>query len=205
MQIAILGAGNVGSTLARAWLQAGHTVRLGVRTVDSPELQALRAELGSAASITTIADAIAFGDVVVFAIPGQAMEATIAAHAAVLAGKVVIDAANKVGAATMNSRDAFTAHAPTAQVFRAFNTLGWENFAQPRFGDIQADLFFCGPAGAARHQVEHLIAAVGLRPVWVGGPEQTAVVDALGGLWFALALGQQRGRHLAFKLLTDES
>lgn len=46
---------------------------------------------------------------------------------------------------------------------------------------------------------------MGLRPVWVGGPEHTAVVDTLGGLWFALALGQQRGRHLAFKLLTDET
>lgn len=205
MQISILGAGKVGSTLAQAWLRAGYTVRLGVRTVDSPAIQALLGELGEAASVTTVADAIAAGDVVVFAIPGQAMEATIAAHAAALASKVVIDAANKVGAATMNSRAAFTAHAPTAQVFRAFNTLGWENFAQPQFGAIQADLFFCGPDGAARHQVEQLIAAVGLRPVWVGGPEQTALVDALGGLWFALALGQQRGRHLAFKLLTDGS
>ncbi len=108
MQIAILGAGKVGSTLAQAWLRAGHTVRLGVRTVDSPEIQALPWELGSAASVTTVTDTIAFGDVVVFAIPGQAMEATIAAPAATLAGKVVSDAANKVGAATMNSRDAFT-------------------------------------------------------------------------------------------------
>ncbi len=205
MQITILGAGKVGSALAHAWLRAGHTMRFGVRAVDSPEIQALLGELGSAASVATVAEAIAFGDVVVFAIPGQAMEATIAANAAALAGKVVIDAANKVGAATMHSRESFTAHAPTAQVFRSFNTLGWENFTRPRFGDIQADLFYCGPDGQARRQVEQLIADVGLRPVWVGGPEQTAVVDALAGLWFALALGQQRGRHLAFKLLTDEA
>lgn len=204
MQIAMLGARMIGGTLGRAWVRAGHTVRFGVRSVDSPELQALVGELGSAASAATVADAIAFGEVVVFAIPGQAMEATIAAHASALAGKVVIDAANKVGAPTLHSLAAFTAHAPTAQVFRAFSNLGWENFAQPRFGATRADLFFCGPDGAARAQVEGLIADVGLRPVWVGGPEQTGLIDALAGLWFTLALGQGRGRHLAFKLLTDE-
>ena len=54
-------------------------------------------------------------------------------------------------------------------------------------------------------QVEQLIADIGLRPVWVGGPEYTPTVDAIASLWFALALKQGRGRHLAFKLLTDES
>jgi hypothetical protein len=140
---------------------------------------------------------------VVFAIPGSAMEATIQAHASALAGKIVVDTANNMGAAVRNSLAAFSAYVPTAQVFRAFNNLGWENFAQPNFGPVPADLFYCGPAGEAQTRVEHLISQVGLRPIWVGGPEQTANVDALGGLWFALALGQRRGRHLAFKLLTD--
>jgi len=204
MNIAILGAGTIGSTLGRAWVRAGHTVTFGVRTVENPEVQALVQELGGIASVAAVAGAIASGQVVLFAIPGQAMEATIAAHAAALAGKVVIDAANRIGAATMHSFAAFTTHVPTAQVFRAFSSLGWENFARPRFGDIQADLFFCGPDGTARAQVEILISDVGLRPVWVGGPEQASLIDALTSLWFTLALGQKRGRHLAFKLLTDD-
>jgi hypothetical protein len=205
MKITILGAKNIGGTLGRAWAAAGHQVRFGVRTVANPDVQALVQELGETASVTSVADAIQSGEAVVFAIPGQAMEATIAEHASALAGKIVIDAANNIGAPTMNSLAAFAAHVPTAQVFRAFNSLGWENFAHPRFGDIQADLFFSGPAGRAQAQVEQLIADVGLRPVWVGGPEQTPLVDAIGGLWFVLALGQGRGRHLAFKLLTDEA
>lgn len=201
MRIAILGARNIGGTLGRKWVQAKHEVMFGVRDLSKPETQSLVKELE--AKLGTLAEAIAFGEVVVFAIPGSAMEATIHAHASALAEKIVVDTANNMGAAVRNSLAAFSAHVPTAQVFRAFNNLGWENFAQPNFGSVQADLFYCGPTGVAQTRVEQLISEVGLRPVWVGGLEQTAIVDALGGLWFALALGQRRGRHLAFKLLTD--
>ena len=34
--IAVLGAGNVGATLARRWTAAGHRVTLGSRTPDAP-------------------------------------------------------------------------------------------------------------------------------------------------------------------------
>ena len=203
MKLGILGARVIGGTLGKKWVAAGHQVRFGVRHPDNAEVQALVQSLGSAASIGSVAEAVAFGDVVVFAIPGRAMDETISALGAALNGKIVIDAANKVGAPVMHSVSALTTHAPDALVFRAFNTLGWENFANPRFGDIQADLFYCGPAGEAQAAVESLIAAVGLRPVWVGGLDQIQLVDALGSLWFALALGQKRGRHLAFKLLSD--
>jgi len=37
--------------------------------------------------------------------------------------------------------------------------------------------------------------------VYVGGPDKVGVVDAVASLWFALALGQGKGRRLAFKTL----
>ncbi len=36
----------------------------------------------------------------------------------------------------------------------------------------------------------------------LGGSDQIGLVDAVGGLWLALALGQGLGRRLAFKVLT---
>ena len=51
----------------------------------------------------TIASAIAQGEVVVFAIPGAAMDEAIAAHAQALDGKIVVDTTNKLGAPAMNS------------------------------------------------------------------------------------------------------
>ena len=60
-------------------------------------------------------------------------------------------------------------------------------------------MFFSSPAGD-RATVAELVEAVGLRPVYVG-EGQHEVVDGVLRLWFALAVGQQRGRRLAFKLL----
>jgi predicted dinucleotide-binding enzyme len=172
----------------------------GVRSVDNPATQTMAQALGAA--VGSVAAAVAFGEVIVFAIPGHAMDETIQAHAAALNGKIVVDAANRMGGGPMNSAASFAAHAPGAQVYRVFNSLGWENFESPLFGDIQADLLYAGPAGAGQVAVEGLIADVGLRPVRVGDLSQVGLVDAIGSLWFALAFGQGMGRHLAFKVLT---
>ena len=71
------------------------------------------------------------------------------------------------------------------------------------FGDIQAGLYDCGPGGGAGQvAAEQRIWDVGLRPVRLGDLNQVGLVDAVGGLWFALAFGQDMGRQLAFKVLT---
>ncbi len=49
--------------------------------------------------------------------------------------------------------------------------------------------------------VEGLIRDVGLGPVYVGGLDQAEVLDGVLRLWFAVAIGQGRGRHTAFKML----
>lgn len=200
MRITVLGAKIIGGTLGRKWAQAGHAVIFGVRNVANPEVQTLAQEIG--ATVATPAEAIAFGDVVVFAIPGSAMEETIATLGSALAGKIVVDAANRMGGGPMNSAAAFAAHAPAAQVYRAFNSVGWEVFANPQFGDVAADLFYCGPGGDGQAAVEQLIRDVGLGPVRLGDISQVGLVDTVGSLWFALAYGQGMGRQVAFKVLT---
>jgi predicted dinucleotide-binding enzyme len=201
MNIAILGAGRIGGTLGKKWAAAGHTICFGVRDPHKPAVRELVQALGGQASAGSPAEAAAFGEVVLFAIPGAAMEAAITEHAAALDGKIVIDAANKMGAPVANSLAAFSAQTPNALVFRAFNTLGWEIFEDPMYDGVPADLFFSGPDGRPRQQVERLISQVGLRPVYVGGPEQAEVVDGLLRLWIDLVMGRKMGRGIAFKLL----
>jgi hypothetical protein len=101
-----------------------------------------------------------------------------------------------------NSLELFKSRVPTAQYFRAFNMYGWENFADPLYGGTPGDMFFCGPESPGKTQVEELITAVGLRPVYIGGPDQAGVLDGVLRLWAALAMGQKHGRHLAFKMLS---
>ncbi len=207
MHIAVIGVGSVGATLGVRLAVAGHEVTMGTRDPAGERAVAARAELGDRVTIDTMVRAVRTASIVIFAIPGTAMDTTVAALAPDLAGKVVIDATNRIGARlgdrqVMNSAAAFAEHAPTAAVFRAFNSLGWENFAEPEVRGVQADLLYAGPDGADRSAVERIIGDIGLRPVYVGGAETVPLVDALGALWGALAFGRGMGRRLFFKVVT---
>jgi predicted dinucleotide-binding enzyme len=202
LNVAVLGAGKIGGTIGRKWVNAGHQVTFGVSDPDGKNAQALRDDLGDRAKIGTLADALSSNpDVVFMAIPGGAMESTIAEYANQLDGRIIIDSANRMGAPVMNRFAALQQYTPQARIYRAFNTYGYENFANPEYNGTQADLFFCGTPGDSQVSVEQLISEVGLRPVYLGGVDQVGTVDGLTSVWFALALGQGKGRHLAFKVL----
>ena len=200
--VAVLGAGNIGRTIGKKWSAAGHKVRFGVNDPAGKNAQALRAEFSDRVVIGTLVDVLQGNpDVVLIALPGNIIETVAQEYGAQLNGRIIIDAANRIGEDSMHNLAHLQQHAPQAQVYRAFNSLGWENFAEPNFDGIQADLFYCGPDGELRIKVEQLISNVGLRPVYLGGTEQMGLLDSLTSLWFTLALGQKKGRHLAFKVL----
>lgn len=92
MKIGILGAGNIGGTVGRLWAKAGHQVRFGTR---HPEEQgALVHECGARASGGHPADAVAFGEAILLAVPLKAVPELARTHGAQLAGKVILDATN---------------------------------------------------------------------------------------------------------------
>jgi 8-hydroxy-5-deazaflavin:NADPH oxidoreductase len=171
-----------------------------VRNPNDDKAQALRQAGGT---VTTVAEALGTDpQVILLAVPGGAMEATITANAAQLDGRTIIDAANRMGGGgPTDSLAILQQQTPNAKIYRAFNTLGWENFANPTYNGVQGDLLYAGPEGDSLAQVEQLIRDVGLRPMHVGGTDQIATVDGLLGLWFSLM--KTHGRHVAFKVLTD--
>jgi hypothetical protein len=199
MKIGIIGAGNIGGTLGRTWAAAGHTIQFGVRNPGDAKFDPLRA----VGAVSEAGEAAAFGEVVLLALPGAAAADFATAHADALAGKIVIDATNNVRGAEMNCLALMAQKSPDARLVRAFNTLGWENFANPNIGGVQIDLFFCG-SPAARATAEQLIADIGLRPIYIGDIDTTAALDGMTRVWFALVFGQGYKRKTALKLLTDE-
>jgi predicted dinucleotide-binding enzyme len=204
--IVVLGGGHIGSTLARRWAKAGHTVTVGVRNPESEAGRQLGAELGDRGQVVAahaMSGVVAQADVTVFAVPGGTMEENIANLAPALSGRVVIDAANRMGEPTRNSLATFRQRVPDAVYARAFNSLGWENFAEPNFGGTQADLLYAGPGENedAGRLVAQLISDIGMRPVRLGESDEAGLVDTVTDLWFALAIQRQHGRHLAFKVL----
>jgi predicted dinucleotide-binding enzyme len=191
-RIAVIGAGNIGGTLGDVWRRAGHEVTYGVRNPGE------RQEDGG--TFATPEEAIRNADVVLFAVPGAAIDETVAGLGTALEGRVIIDATNRIGAPKAHSIALQNRATDDTPVFRAFNSLGWENFRDPHYGDDVADLFYSGPDGPARATVEGLIADIGLRPIYTGTDPE--VVDGVLRLWFALVRGQSLGRGVAFKVLT---
>ena len=192
MKIAVIGTGHIGGTLGAKWQAAGHEVTYGSRQAGGEE------QTGpGGAPLRNIGDAVASAEVVVLAVPGGAVASVVAEHGTALDGKVVIDAANQMGARQANSQEAIRTCGPRVQYVRAFNIYGWENFADPRPGTT---LFFAADP-AARETAEELISAIGLEPAYVGSADATGIVDGLMQVWFSLV--QQHGgqRRLSLRLL----
>src|SRR4030095_5683729 len=154
MEIGVIGAGNVAGTLGRRWAQAGHAVVFGVRDPNDEKVRTLLAAAGVNARAGRVEEAAASA-VVVLTVPWEA------AHDAVrcagdLTGKVLVDTTNPVtmGPAglqhgllvghTTSAAEQVAAWAQGARVVKAFNTTGFGNMHDPRYGAQAATMFLCG-------------------------------------------------------------
>ena len=191
MRIAVIGKGNIGGSLGTKWRAAGHDVVYGARDGSG--------EGPGGAPVRGIGDALKDVDVVVLAVPGQVVADVVTGHGAALAGKTVIDAVNRIGAPEFDSRAIIADAAPQARYVRAFNSLGWENFADPMPG---TNMFFAADPDA-RATAEELIRAVGLDPAFLGDANATTTVDGLLPLWFALVQQNGGNRRVALRIITE--
>jgi 8-hydroxy-5-deazaflavin:NADPH oxidoreductase len=204
LTVAVLGAGSVGRALAAGWVRAGHRVLLGSREPASERMAAAVTETGAQDALVH-RDAARAADVAVVAVPAEQVESLVGDTGDALRGRVAIDTTNVLtpGAAVLHHADVIRAAGAT--VFRAFNTVGWEQMAQPVFGAERCDLLYAGPEGPARGTVERLVGDLGFRPVWLGDGEAAfASTDALARVWFQLAFERGWGRRLGFRLLSAE-
>ena len=201
MKIGVIGAGNIGGTIGAKWASQHHEVYFGVRDPQKESLVAKISEMTGAVQVGLSAEAIAFADVVIFAVPGASVGPIVEDNLDNLRGKIIIDASNNMKGESRHALGYLREQLPTAKLYRAFSSLGWENLADPDFGGTKADLFFCGDE-YAQSTVEQLIADVGLEPIYLGGTDRVGLVEGMTDMWFNLALKRRMGRRLAFKLLT---
>jgi 8-hydroxy-5-deazaflavin:NADPH oxidoreductase len=190
MNLAIIGAGNIGGTLGRHWVRAGHQIMFGVRNPQA--LQALLAELaelGGAAHAGSPAEAVHSAEVLVFAGPYGAWPEFARAQLDALKGKIVVDAANPYSARDGAIVDAvahmgggsgtYTARLlPGAYVVKAFNSIYWLDLRDQahRAGERLA-MPMAGDHDAANGLAAQLATDAGFDPVLVGGLAQSAALD----------------------------
>jgi hypothetical protein len=192
MDIAIIGAGNVGTALAGALARAGHRVTISARTQGHA---AEAAQATGAGSANSNKEAIAAGDVVIFAVPGTSFEALVSEVGEDLAGKVVVDVSNRPtpdpsGAGT-SAAEELQASLPGASVVKAFNTAFATRQADPVVDGVSADGFVAGNDDDAKRKVLGLVESIGFRPVDAGS---LAVARTLEGMaWLNISRNMQGG------------
>ena len=175
--VGLIGSGNIGGTLARLAVAAGHDVVLS--NSRGPEtLKDLVDELGPRARAATPAEAAAAGDLVVVTIPLRAYRDV---PAGPLAGKIVIDTNNyyperdgrfpELDDESTTTSELLQRHLPESTVVKAFNNIYFKHLlalARPTGAADRSALPIAGDDAAAKSTVAAFLDSIGYDAVDVG-------------------------------------
>ena len=180
LKIGLVGAGREGGALGKLFAKADHPVMFSSRNPDG--LKDLVAASGPLAQAGTVEQAIAFGDVIVIAIPYTAVEQIGKDHGPALAKKVlVMDVSNPIprrdgedfvkkindqgGAGVVAAK-----WLPGSHIVRAFNAIGYARLPEiANRKDNPVGVPIAGDDQKAIAVAEKLIREIGFEPVLVGG------------------------------------
>ncbi len=175
-RIGIIGSGKVGSALGRTWIYRGHEVMFSSRNLDSDK--ALADELGGKARAGTPAQAAAFGEAVLIAVPYGALPDVSQKLGGALQGKVVIDACNpfpardgEIATRALEEGVGVTSARllPGARIVRAFNAIGASRMGTAIESPGKIGMPIAGDDAEAISLVSRLVRDIGYEPVLVGG------------------------------------
>lgn len=203
MKIAVIGAGNVGGALALAWARAGHEIVLGVRNPEDHEIKAL---VVAHQNITagTVPEAANAAGIILVAVPVAAI-IDVARALGEVKDKIIIDATNSLfqkPAPYAHGVEAFKAVTRCADVVKCFNSTGFENMADPRYGEVSADMFVAGSSSRGKEFARQLALAAGFAECYdFGGDDKVALLEQFALAWINLAIMQKYGRSITFKIL----
>jgi predicted dinucleotide-binding enzyme len=192
MSTAIIGAGNLGGTVARHLVAGGDSVVVAAK--DESKAKALADELGPNARATSVEDAIAAADAIVLALWLDDLREVIPQQAHLLDGKVVVDPSNPIG---FDANGQFFRTLPDdqsagsivaallpagAHYVKAFGTLAADSLAasanrEPR----RAALFYATDDETAATAVDHLIRVAGFDPLKAGGVADAGRIEGPSG------------------------
>jgi predicted dinucleotide-binding enzyme len=186
MDIGIIGAGRMGTTLARLFVDAGHRVKLS-NSRGPASLADLVAELGPAASAGTTAEVVAFGEVVVIATQWR-QTADAVAGIDRWDGTIVIDTTNNrfgpgpddvFDLGGRGSSEVVAELVPGARLVKAFNHQPIPSLAEMSSG--RNALFLAGDDPGARRTVADLIRSIGGEPFDMGSLRDGGALMQSGG------------------------
>lgn len=199
MKISVIGAGNVGKTLAISFSKAGHQVNLGVRDIN--KLSGFQTD--KPIKVLSIRQSIDISDVIVITIPSEAVP-ELAKQIGDVSEKIIIDATNTIIKKTEynNSFEALKSLTNCKNIVKCFNTTGFENMDNPNYGEIFLDMFVAGSSEKGKSIAINLCHDIGFSECYdIGGDDKVALIESFALFWINLAIFQKQGRNIGFKLL----
>jgi predicted dinucleotide-binding enzyme len=176
MKIGIIGAGNIGSTVARLFIRAGHQVAVS-NSRGPASLKELIKKLGDNAIALSVNDAAAFGDMVLLAAPWRSPEAL--PNPKFVQDKIVIDAMNPykengelLDLGKKTSSEETAKRLPGSVIVKAFNTINFKHLAASPQKELplreRRAIFYAGDDTAAKAKVSRLIEEIGFGGIDTG-------------------------------------
>jgi predicted dinucleotide-binding enzyme len=213
MKIGIIGSGEVGQTLASAFITEGYEVMLGTRNPGKEEVKKWKQE-NPKGQTGTFGVTAQFGDILVLAVAGSAAESAIKlAGTSHFNNKILIDATNPIAAAPpqngvlkfftdLNSSllEKIQRLIPQAKVVKAFNTVGNTLMYKPKLKGGTPSMFICGNDEGAKKTVTDILTTFGWETEDMGTAEAARAIEPLCIVWCIPGFLKNDWQH-AFKVL----
>jgi len=206
-KVTIIGAGNMARGIGTRAVAGGSGVQILDR--DEAAAAALAKDLGEATSGGL--DTPLTGDLVVLALPYDAVAPVVKQFGEALAGKTIIDVTNPVDFATFaglvtpidsSAAQEIAKIAPTsAHVVKAFNTTFAGTLVDGEIDGQQLDVFIAGDDADAKSAVSSFLSDAALRPIDVGDLSRAHYLEGLGFLHISLQMSRGTNWNTGIKLI----
>jgi NADPH-dependent F420 reductase len=184
MKIGIIGAGNVGSALATASATSGHAVTISSSTVEDAKSTA--SQVGSGARVAASnREAVADAEIVILAVPFDAVNGIVSELGSDLDGKILVDVTNRFAPEQLgapSNAELIQEMAPKARVVKAFNTVFASNQAVAQVEGVQLDGFVACDDQAAKEQTLQFVSSLNYRPIDAGPLAMARALEGMGTL-----------------------
>jgi predicted dinucleotide-binding enzyme len=204
MDIAIIGAGNVGKAIADGSVRAGHSTTIRATSPESAEEAAKETGAQAAGSNR---EAVEGADLVVLAVPQAAVDEVTKELGDALNGKVVVDATNQMNddmtqlATETSVAERIQDLVPGAGVTKAFNYAFAVRQADPVVDGTPLEGFVAGDDAAAKSKVLELMGSLGFRPIDAGPLIAARSLEHLGLLIAGMQVRNKGSWQSGWKLI----
>lgn len=193
MKIAVIGKGNVGTALSSGMKRSGHEIRFGHRDPKEP-----------------VQEAAKWGEVIILAVPYDAVEDVAHEIGSAANGKPIVDVTNVLDdnmdlalGCTTSGAEELQKLLPKAHVVKAFNTVFAQNQSTGKVANHQLSAFIAGNEVKAKQTVMQLATDIGFKPVDAGPLKSARYLEPMGVLIIGMAFKQNLGTKMGYVLAKE--